>query len=128
MYKRQLLCWPGFGSSISFLSEREDGESFCDSVYFQDSSELLVALDTVYQTKQYFAGKAQKPAAVDAPRRRVVWLAQIFELLVSAMLHGFDREEYLLSIGMLTRQVWLWKIPVSMFFEGHSGANLFLIA
>ena len=44
------------------------------------------------------------------------------------MLHGFDREEYLLSIGMLTRQVWLWKIPVSMFFEGHSGANLFLIA
>ena len=34
------------------------------------------------------------------------------------MLHGFEGKSCLLSVGMLTRRMWFWKSPVSMFCRG----------
>ena len=45
-----------------------------------------------------------------------------------AMLHGIEGQKYLLSVGMLTRWMWLWKSPVSMFFLGLFRINPFLTA
>ena len=45
-----------------------------------------------------------------------------------AMLHGIEGQKYLLSVGMLTRWMWLWKSPVSMFFWGLFRINPFLTA
>ena len=44
------------------------------------------------------------------------------------MLHGFEGEACLLSVGMLTRSMFFWRSPVSMFFEGLCSIDPFLIA
>ena len=46
----------------------------------------------------------------------------------SAMLHGFEGKECLLSVGMLRRPMWFWESPVSMFFERLSRISPFQIA